>query len=161
MCGPNALKRVVMASTQWETILHNQAAGPIRENDLNDFWSNTLTQGAVYMRVEVPEDDPRRDTQRVIDHILERHAVATRIQEELVDQNKRVKETEAAQKLTETLERWLGESQTPELSQEKEEQLKEFPVGPGFVDWVKGLLRLRSLPELTRYVQPLFENYSR
>ena len=70
----------------------------------------------------------------------------------MVDQNKRVKETEAAQKLTETLERWLGESQTPELSQEMEEQLKKFSVGPAFVDWFKGLLRRRSHSELRQYV---------
>jgi hypothetical protein len=109
MCGDNALTKVVMASTHWETILHNQAAGPIREKDLKVFWSDTLGGGAEYMRVEVPEDDPRRDTQRVIDYILGRHAVATRIQEELVDLNKRVQETDAAQTLAETLQRWLGE----------------------------------------------------
>jgi hypothetical protein len=37
ICGPTALKAAVLASTQWETILHNPAAGPIRENDLKTF----------------------------------------------------------------------------------------------------------------------------
>jgi hypothetical protein len=140
-----------MASTQWETILHNPAAGPIREEDLQVFWRDTLAQGAVYRRIDVT--DPRGDAQAIIDHILERHVVATQIQKELVELNKRVKETEAAQKLQEALEKWLGDSQTQELSQEKEEQLKEFPVEPGVVDWIKGLFRLKSRPDLTRCVR--------
>jgi hypothetical protein len=104
-----------------------------------------LKQGAVYRRIDA--EDPRRDTQDIIDYILRRHVkVTARIQEELVDLNKRVAETEAALKLKETLESWLIEDSR---TQEKEEQLKE-----GFVDWVKGLFRLKRHPDLTQYVRP-------
>ncbi|KAJ2915304.1 hypothetical protein MD484_g5113, partial [Candolleomyces efflorescens] len=156
MCGANAFNRVVMASTQWETITtRNKAAGPIRENDLKEFWKKTLDEGAVYMRVggSEAEDERRGGTQRVIDHILKNHAVSTRIQEELVNLNKRVKETDAAQELTETLEKWLGDCQIQELSEEKEEELKKISNEPGLLDWVKGLFRLKRNPDTAR-VEP-------
>jgi hypothetical protein len=106
MCGPVALGTVVMASTHWETLLHNPAAGPIREDDLKGFLVESLSQGAVYKRIDAT--DPRRDIGDVIDYILRKHAVAIQIQEELVELGKRVAETEAAQKLRETLESWLA-----------------------------------------------------
>jgi hypothetical protein len=118
-----------MASTQWETLLHNPTAGPVREKDLKEFWSPVLAQGAVYKRIDVT--DPRRDTEEIIDLILRKHAVATKIQTELVELDKRVAETEAAQKLRAKLESWLGDSQTRGLSKEKEEELKEFLVDFG------------------------------
>jgi hypothetical protein len=121
ICGRDALGTVVMASTQWETLLHNPSAGPVRERDLKRFWSTTLAQGAVYRRIDA--NDPKRDTEDIIDYILTKHAVATKIQEELVESGKRVAETEAAQTLRETLGRWLGNSQTQDLSKGKEEQL--------------------------------------
>ena len=106
ICGPVALGTVVMASTHWDTLLHNPAAGPIRENDLKEFWTSTLSQGAVYRRIGAT--DSRRDIEDVIDFILRKYAVATQIQEELVELGKRVAATEAAQKLRETLESWLA-----------------------------------------------------
>jgi hypothetical protein len=105
ICGLAALGTVVMASTHWETLLHNPAAGPIREKDLKEFLTETLSQGAVYRRIGAT--DPMRDTRDVIDYILGKNVVATRVQEELVELGKRVAETEAAQKLRETLESWL------------------------------------------------------
>jgi hypothetical protein len=96
-----------MASTHWETLLHNPAAGPIRENDLKEFLTESLSQGAVYQRIDTV--DPRRDIGDIINYILRKRAVATQIQEELVELDKRVAETEAAQKLRETLERWLAD----------------------------------------------------
>ncbi|RXW23604.1 hypothetical protein EST38_g2276 [Candolleomyces aberdarensis] len=131
-----------MASTQWETVLHNPSAGPVREGELKEFWKEALDQGAIYRRIGVTE--PERDTNDIIEYILKKHAVATQIQKELVELGKRVAETEAAQKLREKLESWLGDPQTKDLSQEKEEQLKEFPVDDGFVDRVKRLFRLKS-----------------
>jgi hypothetical protein len=142
ICGPVALGRVVMASTQWETLVYNPAIGPIREKDLKEFWAESIDRGAVYKRIDAP--DPKGDIVKVIDHILEEHAVATQIQEELVELCKRVAETGAPWKLREMLERWLGDSKMQELSQEREEQLKEFLVEPGLVDRIKGLFRLKS-----------------
>jgi hypothetical protein len=107
ICGPAALGKVVMASTHWETLLHNPAAGPIRENDLKEFLTESLSQGAVYRRIDAI--DPRRDIGDVIDYILGKNVIATQVQEELVEQGKRVAETEAAQKLRETLKSWLAD----------------------------------------------------
>lgn len=105
ICGPAALGTVVMASTHWETLLHNPAAGPIRENDLKEFLTESLSQGAVYRRIDAT--DPMRDTRDAIDYILGKNVVTTQVQEELVELGKRVAETEAAQKLRETLGSWL------------------------------------------------------
>jgi hypothetical protein len=107
ICGPAALGKVVMASTHWETLLHNPAAGPIRENDLKEFLTESLSQGAVYRRIDTT--DPMRDTRDAIDYILGENVVATQVQEELVELGKRVAETEAAQKLRETLKSWLAD----------------------------------------------------
>jgi hypothetical protein len=107
ICGPPAFGKVVMASTHWETLLHNPAAGPIRENDLKEFLTESLSQGAVYQRIDTA--DPRRDIGDVIDYILGKNVVATQVQEELVELGKRVAETEAAQKLRETLKSWLAD----------------------------------------------------
>ncbi|KAJ2915301.1 hypothetical protein MD484_g5092, partial [Candolleomyces efflorescens] len=151
ICGPGALNNVVIATTQWDTIpTRNKSAGPSREKDIKEFWRDTLEQGAAYMRVEVPEDDPRRDTQRIIDHILQKDAVTLRIQEELVDLNMRVEETEAAQALSEMMQRWFGDSQTQEASEETEEEQRKFPVERGLVDRVKRLFQLKSHPDLAR-----------
>lgn len=154
ICGPTALKAAVMASTQWDAILHTPSAGPIREKDLKELWSNTLAQGAVYKRIDA--EDPRRDTQNVIDYILARHAtVTTQIQHELVDLNKRLAETEAAQKLRETS--CLVGPQMQVLAQErKKEQLKELHVEAGFGGRVNGLSIFNSLPAIPWYVGLLF-----
>jgi hypothetical protein len=88
--------------------LHNPAAGPIRENDLKEFLTESLSQGAVYRRIQVDAMDPMRDIRDAIDYILGKNVVATQVQEELVELGKRVAETEAAQKLRETLESWLA-----------------------------------------------------
>ena len=110
ICGPRALRRVVMASTQWETVSYDPRAGDIREKDLQAFWKETLDQGAIYMRIGATEQERKHDTSAIINHILRKHAVATQIQEELVEEGKRVGETEAAQHLRETLEERLGDS---------------------------------------------------
>ncbi|KAJ2928597.1 hypothetical protein H1R20_g8524, partial [Candolleomyces eurysporus] len=129
-----------MASTQWETVPYSSSAGTIREKVLLESWSEVLTQGAIYRRIV----DPASDANDIIDHILRKHAAATQIQKELIELGKRVAGTEAAQNLIMTLESWLWDPQTKCLSQEKEEQLKEFPVDAGFVDRMKWLFRLKS-----------------
>ncbi|RXW20931.1 hypothetical protein EST38_g4911 [Candolleomyces aberdarensis] len=132
-----------MASTQWETVPYSSSIGPIREKVLIESWSEVLAQGAIYRRIVDPASDTS-DANDIIDHILRKHVAATQIQKELVELGKQVAETEVAQNLIMRLESWLWDPQTKYLSQEKEEQLKEFPVDAGFVDRVKGLFRLKN-----------------
>jgi hypothetical protein len=149
ICGPVALRRVVMASTQWETLAYRPAVGPIREKDLKKFWAESINKGAVYKSIHAPGD-----IVEVIDHILKEHMVATQIQEELVKLGKRVAETEAAQKLKEILESWVADPKAEELPEDKKEELKElkFPDKDGILDRVKRLIRLRSNREPPWYV---------
>ncbi|KAJ2915647.1 hypothetical protein MD484_g4777, partial [Candolleomyces efflorescens] len=94
-----------MASTQWDTLQDSPASpGTVREEDLKEFWTVVLAQGAVYKRVE----DPTRDAREIIDHILEKHAAAIQIQRELVELDKRVVDTQAAKTIKETLGKWLA-----------------------------------------------------
>ncbi|KAJ2915294.1 hypothetical protein MD484_g5093, partial [Candolleomyces efflorescens] len=109
ICGSAALETVVMASTHWDCLQRNPEAGRIREGELKEFWAESLSRGAVYKRIGAT--DPRRDIEGIIDLILEKHAVVTRVQEELVEQGKRVAETDAAQTLRETLESWVPNTQ--------------------------------------------------
>ncbi|KAJ2916931.1 hypothetical protein MD484_g3523, partial [Candolleomyces efflorescens] len=110
ICGSAALETVVMASTHWDVLLHcNPGAAPLREGELKEFWAESLSRGAVYKTIGAK--DPRRDIEGIIDLILEKHAVVTRVQEELVEQGKRVAETDASRTLRETLESWLPNEQ--------------------------------------------------
>jgi hypothetical protein len=142
ICGPVALGSTVMASSQWDTISSNSPAGEVRERDLKEFWSTTLAQGAVYRRIDAMS--PERDTKDIIDYILGKHAMAVQIQKELVELDKRVAETEAAQKFRAKRENFLGEPHTQDLSNDKEEELNEFHAGASFVRWVKGLFLLKK-----------------
>ncbi|KAJ2915646.1 hypothetical protein MD484_g4776, partial [Candolleomyces efflorescens] len=111
MCGPIALGSVVLASTQWDTLVHNPSVGPVREKDLKEFWSTSLAQGATYKRVGVV--NPKRDTEDIIEHILRKNPIATQIQEELVQLSKRVVQTEAAQTLRAMLGTQRGDPRAP------------------------------------------------
>ncbi|KAJ2914648.1 hypothetical protein MD484_g5747, partial [Candolleomyces efflorescens] len=106
ICGTNALNRVVMATTQWDTVAANPKAGQVREKELQEsFWAEALEEGAHYMRVENPQDDVRE----VIEYILTKQfeAVVTKIQVELVQLDKRVAETGAGQTLVNALHKQL------------------------------------------------------
>ncbi|RXW20949.1 hypothetical protein EST38_g4905 [Candolleomyces aberdarensis] len=140
ICGENAFSKVVMATTQWDTTLRNPEAGEFREKDLKTkWWKEPLAQGALYKRIEEPEEDIKS----AIEHLLEGHAVATQVQKELVEEDKRVEATEAGKKLSATLQSWSRNPNIQDLSPEKEEELKDsgFPVDGPFLDRVKSIFR--------------------
>jgi hypothetical protein len=99
-----------MATTQWCTVSANPEAGQAREADLTTFWAETLKSDARYMRIQPPESNEND----VIEYILTKQfAVATDVQEEMVDLDRRVKQTKAGRKLTDVLEKRSGASATP------------------------------------------------
>ncbi|KAJ2928592.1 hypothetical protein H1R20_g8529, partial [Candolleomyces eurysporus] len=151
ICGENAFRKVVMATTQWDTTLLNPAAGEIREKDLKTkWWKEPLAQGALYKRIQEPEEDIKS----AIEHLLKGHAVATRVQKELVDEDKRVVETEAGKKLVATLQSWVIDSEIQELSPEKEEELKGsgFSADGHFWDGVKAIFRRNKNRKSSNFV---------
>jgi hypothetical protein len=90
-----------MATTHWGAVSAYPEAGRIREQELKKgFWAKALSHGACYKRIQSPQCDIK-DT---IEYILAKQfeAVATQIQEELVELDKRVSQTKAGQKLIDT-----------------------------------------------------------
>jgi FtsZ-binding cell division protein ZapB len=97
-----------MATTHWDSAeLESPGAGDSREGEFRTkFWKDILDEGAVLERIEDYNSDP----DRIIDEIL-RKAQETeirkrglQIQEELVDKEKKLTDTEAGKKLRYTLE---------------------------------------------------------
>ena len=134
-----------MATTHWGAVSAYPVAGQIRERELQtEVWAETLTQGAYYKRIQMPQ----RDIGDTIEYILatQFEVAVTQIQEELVDMDKRVAETEAGKILTVTLEKMLGSPGAEQLSEEKEEELKGsgFPVDGPLLDRVKSLFRRKK-----------------
>ncbi|KAJ2915295.1 hypothetical protein MD484_g5098, partial [Candolleomyces efflorescens] len=121
ICGPNALNRVVMATTHWSEIpSKHPEVGQIREQELQqEFWVEALTNGARYRRVS---EAPEADNWGIIDHLLAKHfeAVATKIQEELVQRGLRVAQTEAGRTLKDAMHKRLG-APAPEVRPTREE----------------------------------------
>jgi hypothetical protein len=96
-----------MATTHWGAVSAYREAGQLREQDLKtEFWGEALTHGACYKRVQMPQ----RDVGDTIEYILTKQfeATTTQIQRELVDLDKRVAQTEAGQKLIDTLQKRSG-----------------------------------------------------
>jgi hypothetical protein len=96
-----------MATTHWGAVSAYPEAGRLREQELKTgFWAEALTHGACYKRVQMPQ----RDVGDTIEHILAKQfeATATQVQWELVDLDKRVSQTEAGQKLIDTLQKRSG-----------------------------------------------------
>jgi hypothetical protein len=150
-----------MATTQWDTVSTNPLVGQVREQELRtSFWAETLGHGACYMRIQTPQ----RDIGEIIEYILTKQfeAVVIQIQEELVQLDKRVAETEAGETLIDTLQKQLMgpnyklDPQAKDLTKKNEEQLKEFPVDAGFEDGVSGRSHLRSEGDSSQYVPPSF-----
>jgi hypothetical protein len=93
-----------MATTHWGAV--SEQAGRIREQELRtEFWSETLANGAGYKRIQT-----RQNARGIIEYMLAKQseAVPTRIQEELVDFNMRVRQTEAGTRLYDAVQRRLG-----------------------------------------------------
>jgi hypothetical protein len=97
-----------MATTHWGAVSAHPEAGQIREKELKTgFWAETLTHGARYQSIQTPQH-----VGDAIEYILtkqfETRRPATQIQKELVELDKRVAQTEAGQKLEDTLKKRSG-----------------------------------------------------
>lgn len=135
ICLPLGPGRTVMASKQWETVLHHPSAGEIREKMLQDVWKDALDQGALYKRIKIM--DPKSDTEDIFDYILQNYAsFTTETPNELFEWDKRF--AQAEQRLREMVEGALPNPQTQNLPREEEE------AAGGFVRWVRGLCCLKN-----------------
>ena len=99
LCGDEALGNVVLGTTKWGDV--SLEKGQQREQQLgSDYWKEMLQRGSVIMRVLA---DPA-SAWEIIDHILKNDKVEfVRIQEELLELQKVIPDTDAGR----TLRHWL------------------------------------------------------
>jgi hypothetical protein len=95
LCGSDAAKCVVFATTKWEDVKGD--AGVRREKELSDiFWKEMLDEGSRKAQIQ----NTHGSVWKTINMVLERQPVhALLIQEELVDLGKSIPETEAGKAL--------------------------------------------------------------
>ena len=155
ICGKRACPSVTVATTHWDSAeLEAVGAGLSREEEFRtNFWKDIIEAGASLERIQDYESDP----ERIIDGILLKaqekdvHTRALQIQEELVEKEKFLAETEAAKKLrfslADIMELLKVTPASADLEQYRkkmadvQEQLEALHVP--FLEKVKGVFRLK------------------
>lgn len=138
ICGQNALKNVVLTTTKWAAITEDM--GERRERQLADtYWKEMIRHGSTMARFKGTQASGWEIiggilSKRVVDFVL--------IQEELVELQRLIPQTEAGQTLRYTLQELLKQQQ--ELARELEEQ-KAREGGEGIRKWEQNKQRIGSL----------------
>jgi len=102
LCGEDAFKNVVLVTTFWEGI--DPSVGEQREKELcenRDFWGGMLEKGARIVRLQTD----RRSGLELIEQISASEKITLDAQDEMVNQGKDAKDTEALKWERESLER--------------------------------------------------------
>ncbi|KAK1851883.1 hypothetical protein CCHR01_05478 [Colletotrichum chrysophilum] len=100
LCGPEALKHVVLVTTMWELV--DEKTGLERQTELEtteDFWGYMLSKGS---RIEKHMNNPQSAhhiISRFMSHYRPTTPVLLAIQDEMVNKNKNLDETEAGKGL--------------------------------------------------------------
>ena len=91
LCGPNALKNVLLTTTRWSDV--DQAQGERREGELRngDFWGELITEGAAITRFM----GTRESGLELIDKLMGNKPKPLDIQDQMVEKNMAMAETEA------------------------------------------------------------------
>jgi len=99
LCGDGAARNVILATTKWAGLPED--IGQLREAQLSDtYWKGMLAEGSRMARFT----NTRKSAWDIIDIIVKNKPVSLLIQEELVDLQKKLPETEAAIALRSTLQ---------------------------------------------------------
>ena len=119
LCGDETLRNVVLGTTKWDKT--GLEVGQYRERDFREIWWKEMLQlGSVIMRVHADS----ASAWEIINHILENDRVEfLRIQEELLELQKVIPETDAGRTLRYTLEelreQLLAEERTANIGDEQ------------------------------------------
>ena len=122
LCGDTTLKNVVLVTNMWGDV--TPETGKAREKELSSrFFKPVLDEGAQI----VPHHNTTQSAHDIIRKIMTNHPEALRIQQELVDENKDITDTEAGaavnQELSELIDRHKAELEG--LREEMAEALRE------------------------------------
>jgi F0F1-type ATP synthase membrane subunit b/b' len=130
LCGDGAIKNVVLATTMWSKVKPD--VGERREKELEDkYWREMLNMGSQMMRFGDTFDTAWRMIDQVVMTAEDDKDNALLLQEELVDLNRRLSETEAGKTLyTKLLELLAQQKETinklrEEAKAEQNEQLAQ------------------------------------
>lgn len=111
LCGPDALKHVLLVTTMWDKVSEQEAIQ--REKELIDtpeFWGWMLSKGSSCHRHYNTEDSARDIVQHIANHDV---PIATDLQKQLVDEQRALDETSAGRELQNEIlkekEKWANE----------------------------------------------------
>ncbi|KAL8344117.1 hypothetical protein RB601_004575 [Gaeumannomyces tritici] len=101
LCGPDALKMVILATTMWEQV--NQEVGNVREEELRtteEYWGFMVQRGSrIFRHTNNPDS-----ALRLVRHFMGEHRPETlAIQSEMVDNGRSLDQTSAGQELDSVL----------------------------------------------------------
>jgi hypothetical protein len=107
LCGDGALKAVILMTTKWGVV--DDAAGDKREGQLaREFWKPMLDQGSKICRSRHTPASAQEILDSICDNYQKLETPNTlRIQEEIVDMQKSIPETDAGRKLRYILQELL------------------------------------------------------
>ncbi|KXN84716.1 hypothetical protein AN958_12143 [Leucoagaricus sp. SymC.cos] len=138
LCGDDATTRVILVSTMWERV--DPAVGAKREGQLREeFWKNLIDKGSGVDRLQ--RSDPK-EAWRIVNQLINRGTEREKVllQEEIVDLERRLNETEAGKTLYTQLQKMLSDqketlksllaqvekSDDPKLKKELEKEYKKI-----------------------------------
>ncbi|KAI9693201.1 MAG: hypothetical protein M1822_005197 [Bathelium mastoideum] len=123
LCGPNALKHVVLATTMWENV--HEEVGADRERELEEtpeFWGWMLQHESKMMR----HANNRESAMRLIEHFVSKPPLESKVildlQVEMVEQGKELDETNAGKEVEGALKQELKKAQKSLAEQEENMQ---------------------------------------
>jgi len=101
LCGDNALKNVILTTTMWDEV--DEEIGEEREQELKrEYWSGMIKRGSTTARFQNTSDSAWSIADPLIQNAYRQRAL--KLQEELVDMKRQLRETDAGQQLYGTLE---------------------------------------------------------
>jgi DNA repair exonuclease SbcCD ATPase subunit len=122
LCGDSTLKNVVLVTNMWGKV--EQGVGEAREQELaNVYFKPALDKNAQLAR----HHNTMQSSHDIIRRIMKNNPTPLRIQEELVDEGKDIKDTAAGEAVNEELNRLIKhhEAETKALREEMRQALKE------------------------------------
>ena len=122
LCGDSTLKNVILVTNMWGKV--EQGVGEARERELaNVYFKPALDKSAQLAR----HHNTTQSSHDIIRRIMKNNPAALRIQEELIDEGKDIKDTAAANAANEELNRLIKshEAETNALRGEMRQALKK------------------------------------
>ena len=152
LCGDEALGNVVLGTTKWGDV--SLEKGQQREQQLgSDYWKEMLQRGSVIMRVLADS----ASAWEIINHILKNDRVEfVRIQEELLELQKVIPDTDAGRTLRYTLEELRGQL----LAEEKAANMGDEQLRRKELEEIRKRIR-DNMDEIQKLQVPLSERIKR